>query len=69
MRRPTGRSGHKAGADKIPPGGRAAERVNQDRKARGLPTARTARAATLNVEPPAAPKPAPRLAATKKKRQ
>jgi hypothetical protein len=68
MRRPTGRSGHKAGADRTPPGGRAAERLNQDRKARGLPTARTPKAATLVVEVPAAAKASRRPpAATKKK--
>ncbi len=69
MRRPTGRSGHKAGADRTPPGGRAAERVNQDRKARGLPTVRTPRAATLIVEQEAASKAPRRRAATKKKRR
>jgi hypothetical protein len=42
--------------------------VNQDRKARGLPTARTPKAATLVVEVPAAAKASRRPpAATKKK--
>ncbi len=47
MRRPTTGQGRKASADKTPPGGRAFERVKQDRLARELSGARVYESLTL----------------------
>lgn len=68
MRRPTGPKGRSPDADRTPPGGRALERVQQDRLARGLPAAHVPEALTLDCDPPAtAPKAARATAKTASK--
>lgn len=56
MRRPTTGQGRKASADKTPPGGRAFERVKQDRLARQLSGAPAPASLTLEDHAPAATK-------------
>ncbi len=48
MKRPRGRKRRSPDADRTPPGGRALERVQQDRRARGLQPARVP--GTLSVD-------------------
>jgi hypothetical protein len=57
MKRPAGRKGRSPDADRTPPGGRALERVQQDRQARGLPPARIPGDLTLDSDPPTVPRP------------
>ena len=56
MRKPTTGKGRKAVADQTPPGGRALERVKQDRLARQLSSARAHESLTLKDHAPAATK-------------
>ena len=65
MRRPTKR-GDKADAEKTPPGGRALERVKQDRRARGLPATVASGSLTVDHAPKRASAPQPRAGTTKK---
>lgn len=56
MRKPTTGKGRKAVADQTPPGGRALERVKQDRLARQLSSARAPESLTLVPDKPATTK-------------
>jgi hypothetical protein len=57
MKRPAGRKGRSPDADRTPPGGRALERVQQDRLARGLPPAEVPGTLSVEDDPPAASRP------------
>lgn len=57
MRRPAGRKGRSPDADKAPPGGRALERVQQDRRARGLPSAQVPGTLSVDSDSPTLPRP------------
>ena len=67
MRRPTKR-GDKADAEKTPPGGRALERVKQDRRARGLPAIVASGPLAVGNDQKQASTPRPRARTTKKKK-
>lgn len=57
MKRPKGRKRRSPDADRTPPGGRALERVQQDRRARGLPPARVPGTLSLETDSPTVPRP------------
>lgn len=57
MKRPAGRKRRSPDANRTPPGGRALERVQQDRRARGMRPAMVPGTLTLDTDSPTVPRP------------